>query len=187
MDQEQFYRNNVQKIYGLLLKMTGNPDLAWDLTQDSFYRFFQAQNRFRGNADPATYLYRIAINAGINQIRKKKVLKRIFMDNREDDFYLNNLSSSQDIEKEILHRELEQIVDRILQRMPEPMAKSFYLSKISGLSQKEIASILNISVSAVESNVFRAKKILAKHLAKIFGEKNIFQLSNNTKSEGKNE
>lgn len=188
MNREMFYKHNVNKIYGLLLKMTGDSEIAIDLTQDTFYQFFKNEYSFKGKAQPSTYLYRIAINVGINFIRKKQKLRRIFSNMEKEEEQGNwFVSQERNPEQELLSEELMRLINEKLKEMPEKQAQCFYLSKIVCIPQKEIANILGISVSAVESNVFRAKKELALFLHQYLGEKNVTSLSNKLKKGRNNE
>jgi RNA polymerase sigma-70 factor (ECF subfamily) len=178
MNREKLYIENVDRIFHLLLKMVRDREEALDLTQDAFYRFFKKEKEFRGEAEPATYLYRIAINLGINYIRKRKLQRKLFVGNKEEweTFLPGPISDLPD--RKTLQRELDHILTRAMIRLPSKQAQCFFLSKIAGLPQKEIAKILQISVSAVESNVFRAKKELAKILFDYLGEKKTGSVSN---------
>ncbi|MCS7208541.1 MAG: sigma-70 family RNA polymerase sigma factor, partial [Fimbriimonadales bacterium] len=60
-----------RRIYNLLLRMVNDPEDAADLTQETFYRAFRAFHRFRGDAQPYTWLYRIAVNLANDHLEKR--------------------------------------------------------------------------------------------------------------------
>src|SRR5467141_1875908 len=66
---EEWVADRSGEIYGLLLRLTENSEEARDLTQETFLRAFQSIDRFRGDADLRTWIYRIAINQARNRWR----------------------------------------------------------------------------------------------------------------------
>src|SRR5256884_9900246 len=66
---EEWVGDRSGETYGLLLRLTENSEEARDLTQETFLRAFQSIDRFRGDADLRTWIYRIAINQARNQWR----------------------------------------------------------------------------------------------------------------------
>lgn len=68
--QELFVRTS-DRVYRLLLRMTRNPDMAFDLTQDTYCRAFDRIGQFDGRSSVSTWLYRIAVNEALQFLRKK--------------------------------------------------------------------------------------------------------------------
>ncbi|MCK5076536.1 MAG: sigma-70 family RNA polymerase sigma factor, partial [Calditrichia bacterium] len=64
----------MDRIYNLLLKMVNSPEDALDLTHDVFVRFFQNEQKFKNLSSVSTYLYKIALNSGINFNNRKKMI-----------------------------------------------------------------------------------------------------------------
>ncbi|GAB4175182.1 MAG: RNA polymerase sigma factor RpoE [Calditrichia bacterium] len=177
MEPEKFYKDNIQKIFNLLIYMVGDKEIAKDLAHDAFVQFFKNVENFKGDAAPATYLYRIAINLGINYQKKKKRVKNIFTQVEDDNLSQLNVEKNTP-EQQIIKNEFWIHVRKILLELPEKQARTFYLSKIAGYAQKDISNMLGMSVSAVESNVFRAKKVIAQKLHQIYGENLSAKMSN---------
>src|SRR5437899_10303502 len=73
---EQLVAERTSDIYGLLFRLTSDPEEARDLTQETFLRAYQAIGKFRGDADLKTWLYRIAINQARNRWRWWRRRKR---------------------------------------------------------------------------------------------------------------
>jgi len=163
MERERVYNENVDRIYALLLKMVNSPDDARDLTHDVFIRFFQNEQQFKNLAAVSTYLYRIALNTGINFNNRKKMIsgKGIFTTDPQE---IVSISQEKNPHEELLEKELKEHLRQHLKSLPENQAKAFYLSKMENLPHKQISEILSVSISSVESLVHRAKKKLAQKL-----------------------
>ncbi len=69
--QREVYDRTAERIYRLLLKMTRNPDRAFDLAQNTFVRAFTHMHQFNGDASLATWLYRIAVNEALQAARQQ--------------------------------------------------------------------------------------------------------------------
>ena len=67
---ERLYREHVGRVYGLCLRMTRDPDIASDCTQEAFIKAWQALARFEARASFATWLHRIAVNTVLARRRR---------------------------------------------------------------------------------------------------------------------
>jgi RNA polymerase sigma-70 factor (ECF subfamily) len=147
-----------------------NKDDADDLTQDVFIQAYQSLSRFMGKAAFSTWLYRIAVNASLNKIRKsplKLILQRfnnIAGDKNEKKISLS-FTDEEDPENILIRHEHIDWVQRALNSLPENQRIAIVLSKYDDLSQKEIAEIMNTTEGAVEALLQRAKKNLREKLA----------------------
>ncbi|MCK5075723.1 MAG: RNA polymerase sigma factor [Calditrichia bacterium] len=161
MEREEIYSQNVDRIYNLLLKMVNSPDDARDLTHDVFVRFFKNEQKFLNLSAVSTYLYKIALNTGINFNSRKKMIfgKGIFSaDTRE----ILVSSEEKNAHDKLEEKEFNETLKNHLKDLPENQAKAFYLSKMENMPHKQVGEILSISISSVESLVHRAKKKLAE-------------------------
>lgn len=141
---------------------------AEDLAQEVFIEVFRSIGHFRQDAELSTWIYRIAVNKSLDFVRKKKRKKRFA--------YVMSLAGFGDVEKELPlpapsnpQADLEQkerieILNQAIDSLPENQKVAITLSKYEGFSNKEIAEIMNTSVSAVESLIHRAKNNLHKKL-----------------------
>jgi len=150
-----------------------NKDDADDLTQEVFIQAYQSLSGFKGNASFSTWIYRIAVNASLNRIRKSSrslILQRFekaFGTARGKEIVLP-ISESENPENILILSEHREWVQTALSRLPEKQLTAIVLSKYDDLSQKEIAAIMNISEGAVESLIQRAKANLREKLAFLF-------------------
>ena len=159
-----------QMVFRTCLGFLHNKDDADDLTQDVFIRAYQSLSRFKGDSAFSTWLYRIAVNASLNKIRKSP-LKMIFQrfeniaggKNEKERYHF--LSNEEDPENILIRKEHFEWVQRALDTLPENQRTAIVLSKYDDFSQKEIAEIMDITEGAVEALLQRAKKNLREKLS----------------------
>lgn len=159
-----------QMVFRTCMGFLHNKDDADDLTQDVFIRTYQSLSRFKGDSAFSTWLYRIAVNASLNKIRKSP-LKMIFQrleniaggKNEKERYQL--LSNEEDPENILIRKEHFEWVQRALDTLPENQRTAIVLSKYDDFSQKEIAEIMDITEGAVEALLQRAKKNLREKLS----------------------
>jgi len=151
-----------------------NMEDAEDLSQEIFLDVIKEANHFRGNARISTWLYRITVNKSLNFIRKKKRMG--FIHQLETIFHLHSEVQAGDGRAFISHetdleaKEKKQILYETVNRLPGNQKVTFILSKFDNLSYREIADIMNLSLSSVESLIHRARMNLQKQLLGTFPE-----------------
>jgi RNA polymerase sigma-70 factor (ECF subfamily) len=157
-----------EMVFRTVMGFVHNKEDADDLTQEIFIQVYQSLERFKGNSAFSTWLYRIAINASLNKIRRSP-LKIIFQrfdatpDEKKNQGPAKD--SGEDPEDILIRQEQAEWVKRALDTLPENQRTAIVLSKYDDLPQKEIAQIMNISEGAVESLLQRAKNNLRKKLS----------------------
>jgi RNA polymerase sigma-70 factor (ECF subfamily) len=139
-----------------------------DLTQEVFIRAYQSLASYKGDASFSTWIYRIAINASLNKVRKTtgslflQQLEAVFgSDKRRDP----PVSETENPENILIRSEQRELVTKALNSLPENQRTAFVLSKYDDLPQKEIAEIMNTTEGAVEALIQRAKANLRKKLS----------------------
>jgi RNA polymerase sigma-70 factor (ECF subfamily) len=160
-------------VYNVCVRMTGNKEEAEDVTQDVFIKVFNSINSFREDAKLSTWVYQIAVNICINKLRRNKVIRFLSPDFWEEEkggkeMADNSLSPEKTLEKS----EMQLIVQNSINALPAKQRTAIILSRYEELSYKEISGIMGLSLSSVESLLFRAKENLAKKLIRY---KEIFQ------------
>jgi len=164
---------NQRKVINICYRMTGNDADAEDLAQEVFVEVLRSIGKFRGDSSLATWIHRIAVRKSLDfrrdQVRQKRggPLKRLFhLDDPGVDLPAP-ASSRPDAELEL--KERQAILRAALDTLPENQRAAFLLSKYDGLSNREIAEALKVTLPAVESLVHRAKSNLQKKLRQYFG------------------
>lgn len=166
---EQFQDRVYRTCFGIL----GNRDQAEDAAQETFIEVFSAITTFRGEAQLATWIYRIAVVTALKAIRKKRRKKwraLLFTDDNE----YNNIVSARDPDDgnhpllQLENKERAEILYKAMDRLPESQRTAFTLHKIEGLEYKKIAEVMDLSLSSVESLIHRAKLNLQKYLGQYY-------------------
>lgn len=159
------------KIYNLLYRMLRNREDAQEITQEVFVRAYKSRDAFRGEAKPSSWLYRIAVNLALNQIRKKKLeslLSLDFLEHPPDRHRYDKMVFPDEAEKgpaqTLLRKEAEAIVQHAIDSLPAKQRIALILNRYEERSYEEVAEIMGVSLSSVESRLHRAKRRLAQSL-----------------------
>lgn len=156
--------------------MVHNREDAEDIAQDVFIEVYRNIQKFRADSKLSTWLYRIAVNRSLNHIRDSK--KNKWFHSFEEEVAaksktLMQLESSKadQPEWELENKQRAIILHEAINSLPKNQKVAFTLSKYEELSYREIAEVMELSVSSVESLLFRAKKSLQKKLYKCYKKK----------------
>lgn len=158
-----------QMVFRTCIGFVHNKDDADDISQEVFIQTYRSLNRFKGESAFSTWLYRIAVNASLNSIRKSP-LKLLFQKfenltgNKTVPEIYTNTADTDDPENILIRQEQTDRVRKALDSLPENQKTAIILSKYDDLPQKEIAEIMNITEGAVEALIQRAKKNLRARL-----------------------
>lgn len=156
-----------EKVLNTCFRFVGDEDDARDATQDIFVKVYRALDAFKPKAKFSTWLYRIAVNHSLNVLRSKKRrawIKRLSL-NAGDQHEIGLIPDHANNPENAMDREEKfKRVHQMLDSLKEEQRVAIILHQFEGLSYKEIAAVMNISVSAVESRIFRARQKLAKLL-----------------------
>jgi RNA polymerase sigma-70 factor, ECF subfamily len=155
-------------LLNLIYRFIGDRTKSQDLAQEVFLRVWQAAGNYKPKAKFTTWLYRIAANLCLNELKASRRNKwlRFFHVEREvqtvgEEDFSNGSPSPEDL---LLAMERSRQITSALQSLPENQRMALILKRYDGLSYEEIARILNCSVSAVESLLVRAKRNLQEKL-----------------------
>jgi RNA polymerase sigma-70 factor (ECF subfamily) len=158
-------------VYALLLRITEDAKEAEDLMQETFLSALKAVQKFRGEADLKTWLFRIAINHSKNRFRwwkRRKREKTVSLDapvgTSETPLSETFSSDFNNPEENILQREREKVLNNALFSLPEIFREAVILCDIEGLSYEEISATLEINLGTVKSRIARGRDELRKKL-----------------------
>jgi RNA polymerase sigma-70 factor (ECF subfamily) len=151
---ESLYRLHVDRVYGLCLRMTGNPSEAEDCTQEAFIQAWNKLSKFRGDSAFSTWMHRIAVNSVLGRMRKAR---------RE----LDKMQAVTDISPvpETVgdsgnFEDLQNAVDDL----PDGARHVFVLHAVYGYSHDETGAMLGIAAGTSKAQLHRAKRLLASNL-----------------------
>ena len=158
-DREQLFTEVVtlhkDKIYRICYAYLYEKDLVEDLYQEVLINVWNGLNKFKGNAQLSTWLYRVTLNTTITFNKKNKTHQQLFRNNIPENI-IENVDTTE-TQQECRVNKLMQCVQKLKEE--ERILISLVLEE---LSYKEIADVLGIEVSNVEARINRTKKKLLK-------------------------
>ncbi|MEO1518616.1 MAG: sigma-70 family RNA polymerase sigma factor [Bacteroidota bacterium] len=172
-NQQAFRRlleSHQDKVYNTCLGFVRDPEDASDLTQEVFIQVYRSVSRFEGKSSLSTWIYRIAVNKALEHLRKKK--KRSLVSwlpfSGDQDSPERQLPDPVHPGLLLENQERSEQLFAAIDKLPERQKSALVLYQFEELSYKEICDVLELSLSSVESLIFRAKKNLKKHLQAYF-------------------
>ncbi len=156
------------KIVKLISRYIRDEAETQDVAQEAFIKAYRALPRFRGDSAFYTWLYRIAINTAKNfLISQGRRPPESDIDADEAEQYVGG-SALRDIatpENILLKDEIEAVVYKAIDQLPEDLRTAITLREMEGLSYEEIASAMDCPVGTVRSRIFRAREAIDKKLS----------------------
>jgi len=154
------YLNNLLKDY----------ELAVDLAQESFIRVYRNADRYKGKYQFSTWIYRIATNLAIDEIRKRERKGKYFFYNVMSLFQRDNAEyplpdRRESPEKALDRKQKLERLQKAIDVLPEKYRLPFLLKEAQELSYEETSKVLKISVGTAKSRIHRAKMLLRDRLA----------------------
>ncbi len=149
-------------VYNVAYKMMGNPHDAEEVAQEAFISAFRAFDRFRGESRVTTWLYRITVNAALMRIRREKRARELRWVGIEN---LDVPSWDEAPEPSAMNSELGAKIQEGIAMLQPELRAAVVLRDVGGLSSREAAEALDITVSSLKSRLHRARVLLRQHLA----------------------
>lgn len=158
---QELYMTYSDDLYRYIYYMVRDATLAEDLVQETFIRAYRRMDTFRHESNIRTWLYTVARNATIDQLRKRSILSWIPL------IHQRNIASDQPLPEELIlkderTRELYQALGQLKQNYREVLI----LRKIEELSTQETADILGWSEAKVKSTLLRALQALKETITR---------------------
>ena len=160
------------KLYNVAQRILGNAADAEEVIQDVFWMAFRKANSFQGHSQFSTWLYRLTVNAALGRIRRGRKNKDVeyeeYLPKFQDDGHHRVrplVDWSDTLEEKYAEQETQALLARALDQL-KPLDKSvIVLSDLEGFSDKEIAPMVGLTVSAVKTRLHRARLFLRGKLA----------------------
>lgn len=159
-------------VVNVIYQVIRDRDRAEDLAQETFLRLYRNRNGYRGDARLAGYLYRIATNLAIDEYRRRKRESRVVVEAPgEVKGRIGNPVAGQLHwpDREVERSEIQALVRRAIEELPEIYRLPVILRDIQGLSYEDVAAVLAIPDGTLKSRLNRARLRLKKQLAPILG------------------
>jgi RNA polymerase sigma-70 factor, ECF subfamily len=154
-DFEHLYRTHVGQVYGLCLRLTGQPALAEDCTQECFIAAWRALPRFEGRSQLSTWLHRIAVNTVLAHRRRRPSDAM-----READGMDESTAQLPDADEASGTVDIE----AALERLPQGARDVVVLVGVYGHSHEEAARMLGIATGTSKAQLHRGRRLLAQRL-----------------------
>ena len=160
---EEIVREHQKRVYNICLRLCGDPDDAFDLSQEVFLKAWRGLEGFRGDSSVYTWLYRLAVNTCHDFTRKKaRRGDTVSLDDTQLPLPDARFEPALALERKELARALEEA----LARLPPGQREILVLRETAELSYHEIAALLGIEEGTVKSRLARARLALRELLLK---------------------
>lgn len=169
LDFEQVYTEFQPRIYRYLIRLIGHKE-AEDLTQDVFVKINKALATFNNESQLSTWIYQIATNAAIDRMRS-----RSFKQESAETYCLTEADQCKEMgcsnkkplltEQKVIRKEMNECIQGYIAILPENYRAAIILSEIEGLKNREIASVLGLSIDSVKIHLHRGKGKLKELLS----------------------
>ncbi len=157
------------KIYNLALRMTGNPDDAMDIAQETFLRVYRSIGEFGAKSSLGTWIFRIASNVALDFLRKRKRRNEVSTTTENEDGEEVELEfpDERNMPENVSEaKELREAIDEGIAQLTPEYRQIFVMRDILGMSYTDIANTLYIAEGTVKSRIARARGKIASFLIK---------------------
>lgn len=162
------------RLYNVAIRILRNPQDAEDALQDTFITALSKLDQFDGRSSFLTWIYRIAVNASLMALRKRRARynkeESLEVPGFEDIRSRELVDWSADPAHKLLTAEMRQVMDTAIDKLPAKYRAVFVLRDLEDFSTAETGKILGITTANVKIRLMRARLFLREALAKYFHE-----------------
>jgi RNA polymerase sigma-70 factor, ECF subfamily len=164
----QLYQQYEQAIYAYVYRLLGDSEDALDFTQDSFVKAYKKLpvTLAKGNFQAQAWLYRIATNVCLDQLRHRKLLKWQPWETFVSLFHPSQIARDNP-ERDAMQTETKQEVEIVLEKLSERYRIALVLREYHGLGYEEIAEVMGTTRTAVKTLLLRARESFRLHYVKL--------------------
>lgn len=161
---ESVFRQYYSPLYLYAFSITGRRDISEEIIQELFYVIWKERENIQIHRSIKSYLYRAVRNQSLQYCEHKNVENR----HREKVLSNNDLQDEapHSPQEELEYRELEDVVNNTLKKLPERRLKIFSMHRMEGKKYKEIAELLSISIKTVEAEMSKTYSLLRHEIEK---------------------
>ena len=182
---ETLYQEYYEDLFRAAFRLIGNKEDAEDVIQETYLNAFKAFSKFEGRSSMHTWIYRIMLNCSYRYMKRRdKLPVQIITSEKgisEAEFW-ESIKSNESVEESAIIGEIrETCIQLFLVCIPKKQRIAFTLKILMQLTTVEVAKIMDISESAVKTNVYRAKQHLKNNIegrCSLIDPKNPCQCSN---------
>ena len=158
----ELYDAHAPRVFRLAFRLTGEDDLARELTQETFVRAFSQLGRFRGESALSTWLHRVTLSVVSNAMRKVKRFRARETDLEDAEMVSASVPTSDPDLKEKLYRAIDEL--------PEIYRTTFVMHDVEGYTHEEIATVLGVAEGTCKSRLSVARAQLRQKLGPVARE-----------------
>lgn len=158
------------RMYRLALGMLQDESEAEDVVQDAFLRFIEGLDEFEGRSQIGTWLYRTVHNLCIDHLRRSRPFQALPEEDDNLPIPTNLVDWSDMPETRLSESEIRERLNGAISGLPRKLSAAFILYELEGLPLKEVASALDISLSAAKVRLHRARLMLRDSLSAHFNQ-----------------
>lgn len=168
LDFNSLYEEQYEKLFLVAYRLTGRKEDAEDVIQEAFINAYKSYRNFRGESLMSTWLYKIVVNCSLIYIKKQKKLPVVDVSsnlNMNQNEFFEMIKSYEPVEDAVLTNDMrETCLQLFLKCIPKKQKIAFVLKVLLDLSTQAVASIMDISVGAVKTNVYRARLSMKENM-----------------------
>lgn len=178
-------RNGDEEAFGLIIARYRNPitnflfrflndyEEAVDLAQETFVRVYFAIDRYHTGYAFSTYIYRIATNLAISELRKRKrrslfSLTGLFQNDGDETAEFQPVDTKPLPDRHLIDGERERVIAKAIAALPPKYRLPIILRDVQGRTYEEIAAILELGLGTTKSRISRARGLLKEKLKNYF-------------------
>ena len=164
MDIEKLYREYFTPVYRYTLSLVHDPNMAEEITQETFFRALKKINDYRGEASLKVWLCQIARNLSFDSLRRQSKTTALTKHDDESDDYELPAGSESDPEEQLLRKQTAMKIHRILHDLKDPYKEVFQLRTFGDLSFAEIGELFGKSESWARVTYYRSRMMIKEEL-----------------------
>jgi len=158
---ERLYRDHVDRVFSVCVRMVGERARAEELTQDVFVRAWEKLGTFRGDSAFSTWLHRLAVNVVLNDRQVERRRRK-----REDDGVEDMDAFASDEVRPLPVPGLSLDLERAIATLPPGARKVFVLHDVEGYTHEEIGTMLGVTAGGCKAQLHRARMLLRRMLTR---------------------
>jgi len=166
---DQLLRRHYDRIFAVCRRVTGNDADAADAAQDAMIAIVRNLSKFDGRSSFGTWIYRIATNASLDELRRRRRRPTVSLESTEHTPRAEQADPESGARIEGVVDGL--VLDKALAALAEDFRVPVVLRDVAGLDYAEIAEILDVPVGTVKSRIARGRASLSTRLGQTFGNR----------------
>jgi RNA polymerase sigma-70 factor (ECF subfamily) len=160
--QRELYERYKRKVYSLAIYMTGDAEMAHDMSQEIFLKVFRDLHAFRFQSSFSSWLYRLATNTCLNALRNRGVRREVSIEDVTGT--PQEFDKRRSPEEQQRSQEIQETVREAILSLKPPLRAVVVLRYVEALSYSEIAEVVSCTEGTVASRLSRAHRLLERKL-----------------------